>query len=300
MRGELRDRGRRRAPANRDHRHHRTVLTCRLLHGGPGLWDCLRPVARLLDDSTVVHRFDQRGCGRSGPSDDQRMDRLVADLDVLRRHWGYNRWIVIGHSFGATLALAYAWTHPDRVASLGYLGGTGLGDWRTAYRAERTHRMTARQQVRLAQLGALPRRSATEEREFRTLAWFTDHADRERAWDWADEDAAVPYPINWTANRRLAEETDSWSDDTVRRRCRQITAPVAVIHGAGDPRPVTAAAALAHALPGGRLHVLEGAGHHPWREQPDALRKILYGGPAAPRPVMVAARPRPGEHVQPW
>jgi pimeloyl-ACP methyl ester carboxylesterase len=55
-----------------------------VLHGGPGLWDYLRPAARLLDDSTVVHRFDQRGCGRSDPSDDQRMDRLVADLDNLR------------------------------------------------------------------------------------------------------------------------------------------------------------------------------------------------------------------------
>jgi proline iminopeptidase len=63
----------------------------------------------------------------------------------------------------------------------------------------------------------------------------------------------------------------------VRRRCLQIIAPVAVIHGAGDPRPVSAAAALADTLPNGRLHVLEGAGHHPWREQPDALREVLRG-----------------------
>ncbi|MER6824878.1 alpha/beta hydrolase [Streptosporangium sp. NPDC000563] len=246
-----------------------------LLHGGPGLWDHLRPVARLLDDGTVVHRFDQRGCGRSDPSDDQRMDRLIADLEALRRHWEYDRWIVIGHSFGATLGLAYAWTHPDRVASLGYLAGTGLGDWRTSYRAERDRRMTERQHGRLAELAALSERSATEEREFRTLAWFTDHADRTRAWEWAEADAGAPYSINWAANRHLSAEADSWSDETVIRGCRQITAPVAVIHGTGDPRPVTTAASLADALPHGRLHVMRGAGHHPWREQQNALRKIL-------------------------
>jgi proline iminopeptidase len=250
-------------------------LPVALLHGGPGLWDYLYPVARLLDDTTTVHRFDQRGCGRSAPSDDQRIDRLVADLEALRRHWGYDRWIVIGHSFGAMLALAYAWSHPDRVASLGYLCGTGLGDWKTAYRAERTHRMTARQRVRLAELSALSQRSVVEEREFRALAWFTDHADRKRAWDWARQDAAAPYPINWAANCRLGAEADSWPDSTVRRRCLQITAPVALIHGAGDPRPVTAVVALADALPNGRLHVLEDAGHHPWRERKDTLREVL-------------------------
>lgn len=246
-----------------------------LLHGGPGLWDYLRPVARLLDDGTVVHRFDQRGCGRSGASGDQFMDRLVSDLEALRRHWGYDQWAVIGHSFGAMLGLVHAWTHPDRVASLVYLSGTGLGDWRSTYRAARARRMTAWQRARLAELEAASRRSTAEEREFRTVAWFTDHADRGRAWEWAGEDAAAPYPINWTANRRLVAETDAWPEEAVRAKCRRITAPVAVIHGAGDPRPATAAATLADALPHGQLYVLRDAGHHPWRERPTALRRIL-------------------------
>ncbi|MFD5319260.1 alpha/beta fold hydrolase [Streptomyces sp. NPDC127098] len=125
------------------------------------------------------------------------------------------------------------------------------------------------------------RAAAEREREFRTLAWFTDHADRERAWEWAAEDAAAPHRVNWTANRRLAAETDAWPAEAVRDGCRRVTAPMAVVHGTGDPRPITAAAALADALPHGRLHALRDAGHHPWRERPTELRAVLRAALAA-------------------
>ncbi|TCN44552.1 alpha/beta hydrolase family protein [Kribbella orskensis] len=98
-----------------------------LVHGGPGLWDYLEPAAALLGDLTVVHRFDQRGCGGSDPSDEQTLQRLCDDIDELRRHWGHEQVVVIGHSFGATLALSYAAACPSRVARVGYLSGVGLG-----------------------------------------------------------------------------------------------------------------------------------------------------------------------------
>ena len=85
-----------------------------LVHGGPGLWDYLEPIARMIEDLTVVHRFDQRGCGGSDPSDEQTMRRLQDDLDELRQHWGSEQVVVIGHSFGATLALTYAAAYPER------------------------------------------------------------------------------------------------------------------------------------------------------------------------------------------
>jgi proline iminopeptidase len=73
-----------------------------------------RPVADLIDSTHVVHRYDQRGCGWSTGPDDYRLARAIADLDALRASWGRERWTVFGHSWGATLALAYAWTHPER------------------------------------------------------------------------------------------------------------------------------------------------------------------------------------------
>ena len=174
-----------------------------ILHGGPGLWDDYAVLAEMLDDLTVVHRFDQRGCGRSGPSDEQTMTRLAQDIDELRIHWGHERIVVLGHSFGAGLALTYAAPYREHVARLVYLGGVGMGDWHTPYYAELDRRMTPEQRHRRDELTGRER-TPEEETEFRVLSWFTDHVDRAMAMRWAHESAAVDLPINFVANRALA------------------------------------------------------------------------------------------------
>src|ERR671922_2421357 len=92
-----------------------------LCHGGPGGTDTLAPLARLLVDGCRVHRYEQRACGRSSGGRPFTMRRWVADLDALRRHGGHRRWVVVGHSFGAAVALAYALEHPDRTEAIVYL-----------------------------------------------------------------------------------------------------------------------------------------------------------------------------------
>jgi len=71
----------------------------------------MAPVAEMVEDLALVHRYDQRGSGRSrsdGPFD---VASFVADLEALRRHWRHDRWLVGGHSWGANLALFYALAH---------------------------------------------------------------------------------------------------------------------------------------------------------------------------------------------
>ena len=91
------------------------------LHGGPG-GGASPEMRRFFDPRrfrTVL--FDQRGCGRSAPYSDLRENTtwdLVADIEKLREHLGIEKWLVFGGSWGSTLALAYAVTHPDRVAGL--------------------------------------------------------------------------------------------------------------------------------------------------------------------------------------
>ena len=66
-------------------------------------------------------KFDQRGCGKSTPYaslDANTTWDLVADIAELREHLSIDRWQVFGGSWGSTLALAYAETHPDRVTEL--------------------------------------------------------------------------------------------------------------------------------------------------------------------------------------
>ncbi|MET8837973.1 prolyl aminopeptidase [Micromonospora sp. NPDC004540] len=91
------------------------------LHGGPG--GGLVPAARRFFDPRRYRAvlFDQRGAGRSTPFGELRANttwHLVADLETIRERLGIDSWLVFGGSWGVTLGLAYAQTHPDRVTGL--------------------------------------------------------------------------------------------------------------------------------------------------------------------------------------
>ena len=102
------------------------------LHGGPGA-GCSPKARRFFDPAHYrIVLFDQRGCGRSTPHaelEDNTTWDLVADIERLREHLGITRWQVFGGSWGSTLALAYAETHPDRVSELVLRGIFMLRRW---------------------------------------------------------------------------------------------------------------------------------------------------------------------------
>lgn len=91
------------------------------LHGGPGGGTV--PLYRQFFDPQQwrIVMFDQRGCGKSQPHaelTDNTTWHLVADIEKIRQRLGINQWVVFGGSWGSTLALAYAQTHPDRCVGL--------------------------------------------------------------------------------------------------------------------------------------------------------------------------------------
>ena len=97
-----------------------------VVHGGPGSGRSTGS-RRLFDpDAYRIVQFDQRGCGRSTPhasqpDTDLRSNttwKLIEDMEALRQHLDVDRWLVLGGSWGSTLALAYAEQHPDRVTAL--------------------------------------------------------------------------------------------------------------------------------------------------------------------------------------
>jgi proline iminopeptidase len=91
------------------------------LHGGPGA-GCSPDHRRQFDPERYdILLFDQRGCGRSTPHASLEANttwHLVDDIEKLRTMIGHEQWMVFGGSWGSTLALAYAQTHPDRVTEL--------------------------------------------------------------------------------------------------------------------------------------------------------------------------------------
>lgn len=103
-----------------------------VLHGGPGS-GCTPWHRRLFDpDAYRVVLFDQRNCGRSRPhASDHTTDlsqnttfALIEDIETLREHLGIAEWLVMGGSWGCTLALAYAERHPQRVTEMVLFGVT--------------------------------------------------------------------------------------------------------------------------------------------------------------------------------
>jgi proline iminopeptidase len=97
-----------------------------VLHGGPGA-GCTPWWRRLFDpDAYRIVLFDQRGCGHSRPHASaptvdlatNTTHHLIADIERLRRHLAIERWLVLGGSWGSTLALAYGQAHPDRVTEM--------------------------------------------------------------------------------------------------------------------------------------------------------------------------------------
>jgi proline iminopeptidase len=106
------------------------------LHGGPG--SGAQHLHRRLFDPARFHAFlfDQRGAGRSHPYlslNENTTQRLVADIEMIREHFCIDRWLVVGGSWGSTLAVAYAQAHPERVTGLAlraiFLGTRAEVEW---------------------------------------------------------------------------------------------------------------------------------------------------------------------------
>ncbi|MGD8788800.1 MAG: prolyl aminopeptidase [Burkholderiales bacterium] len=106
------------------------------LHGGPG--SQTRPEHRRYFDPRFYRAvlFDQRGCGRSTPAgciEENTTWHLVQDMEAIRLALGVDQWLLFGGSWGSALALAYAITHPRRVAGMilrgVFLASRGEVDW---------------------------------------------------------------------------------------------------------------------------------------------------------------------------
>jgi proline iminopeptidase len=250
-----------------------------LCHGGPGLSDNLLPVASMIDDLAVVHRYDQRASGRSTGDGPFSVARFVEDLEGLRRHWEHPGWIVGGHSWGGWLALMYALRHPGRVSAIVAIGTPPPPSdaWNEAYRRARDSRMTLEelaffQDIRLRRRTGAPL-SEDEDRRWAHLNWRTEFADVEAAPDF-DREPLFSFPANHDVNRALGADMDAFAaTHDLLAELGSMKSPAMFIHGDEDLRP--APTTVVEALPDARLVRIADAGHLPWLERPTEVARAL-------------------------
>ncbi|WP_370936031.1 alpha/beta fold hydrolase [Amycolatopsis sp. cg13] len=242
-------------------------------HGGPGLWDMMADVAASLSGTATVCRWDQRGCGRSQRRGPYSVSRTMADLDAVLAHFGWDRVALLGHSWGAQLALRYTLAHPERVTKLVYVSGTGIDDDSTWHADYQRNLRDALGEHRARWESLRDRdRTAEEDREYCVLQWSADFADRERALQHAEAMADPWFGVNFECNAALNVER---SPD-LRGQCEAQEVPTLIVDGTADIRPRWAVDSLEQALPMA-WRVQLPAGHLPWVEDPTGFHAAVSG-----------------------
>jgi proline-specific peptidase len=265
-----------------------------LMHGGPGAdhWTML-PFRRLADRFTLVF-YDHRCNGRSEGASVSSMtwENLTADADALRQKLGFDRWAVLGHSFGGQVALEYALRYPDSLSHLVLLDTGGDSRWSQHNAAD-----------------LLAKRGYSPEKVELVRRWFNGEFERNEmfrilmrigeayyhhpslrllardvihgAWRTKLRPEALIF-----AGRHLAR---GW---TVMDRLGEITVPTLVMAGRDDfVFPPEHQLELAAGIPNARLRIIERAGHDPHSEQPAEVMEAVsdfisadVGGPAGKAP----------------
>jgi proline iminopeptidase len=262
-----------------------------LMHGGPGgdHWTML-PFRQLSDQFAVVF-YDHRCNGRStgAPVESMTFDNLTADADALRESLGFERWAVLGHSFGGHVALEYALRYPDRLSHLVLLNTGADSRW---FR-ENAAKLVAE------------RGYGTEQAEL-VQRWF--HGDFEpkdmfrilmRLGPIYDPHMSLIAAARMMFRERrskLAPEALIFAGRTLHKgwsvvdRLGEISAPTLVIAGRDDfVYPPECQRELAEGLPNARLTLIERAGHNPHEERTAEVMAAVRAFIPAEAPVLSSA-----------
>jgi pimeloyl-ACP methyl ester carboxylesterase len=249
-----------------------------LMHGGPSAdHTTMLPFRRLADRFTLVF-YDHRCNGRSlgAPVSSMTWENLAADADALRQELGFDKWAVLGHSFGGHVALEYALRYPDSLSHLVLLDTGGDGHWARENApkvlADRGYSPEKVELVRRWFNGEF-----TPKEYFRILLrigdayshhpslWLTLGELLHGGWRWKPRPETMLF-----AGRHLLK---GW---TVMHRLGEITVPTLVMAGRDDfVFPPECQRELVAGIPDARLRIIERAGHNPHVEQPAEVMQAI-------------------------
>ena len=262
-----------------------------VLHGGPDFdHSYLLPDLDRLSDQFRLIYYDQRGRGRSAENvkpDDVTLLSDLDDLDRVRQHFGLNSVALLGHSWGAVLALEYALRHPARVSHLilmnpAPVSAVDLAAFRKIY-VEKLGADMDRQRTIVA--SAAYQAGDPEAVSSRYRIHFKPSLARAEDYERLMATMRAAFRSQGSAGivkARAVEDRlmlDTWQlagYDLV-PKISSLSIPTLVIAGDHDFFPIEVAAHISHAIPNAQLLTMKGCGHFSYLECPGEVRNALVG-----------------------
>ena len=250
-----------------------------LLSGGPGFsLDYMTPIADLLSNSFQCILLDQRGTGKSiVPTYDTNYINISAtleDIEFLRKHLGYEEWIVLGHSVGCFLASKYASEYPGSVSTIILVGTAGLNTSLWDYFGDNLWSRLLPSDKELA--------------EYWTDSIIVANDFRHARFEY--QKAIMPAYFYERKNSLLFTQKmkpEDWNidvwwfiwDDMIKIELSEVSSrfdkPVLVLHGRQDPVGELIPFVVSQTYPNSKLVFIERSGHLPWLEQPEVFTEAI-------------------------
>ena len=245
-------------------------------HGGPGMGSHANARAAFapLADTYQVVSFDARGSGRSGAAPPYTHAQWVADLDALRDHLGFERFIMTGGSYGGYIALEYTLAHPERVTHLVLRDTAASHAYEAQAKATALARAAEFPDINEADLGRIFAGEMKDDNDFRrvfaTIApLYTASHDPGRTADWLER-------ITFRAETHNAAFSQNIPKFDLTERLGEIAVPTLVIVGRHDwITPLEASQELAAGIPNAELVVFENSGHSPQQEEHERFVEVV-------------------------
>jgi proline iminopeptidase len=255
-----------------------------VLHGGPDFdHTYLLPEMDRLASSFRLIYYDQRGRGRSADHvqpEDVTLASEIDDLDRVRQFFHLDSVVLLGHSWGAVLALEYAIRNPQRVSRLIIVNPAPAS---TADRNQLLSEWMAKRPGDLKQKKAISESPAYKAGDPEAVsAYYRIHFKPAFARPKVYEQFMRRLSANFTTEgilkgraieSRLVNETWARADYDLLPKLKNLRIPTLVIYGDHDMIPAATAEHIAHSIPNARLVILTDCGHFTYMECPQSFRK---------------------------
>jgi proline iminopeptidase len=225
---------------------------------------------RLAHDRQVVF-YDQRGDGKSkllNPSAAQDMDAQVADLDAIRAKLGYQKFDLIGHSWGGLLAMGYASAHPEHIEKLILIDSAAPAWKQTLFLFGQVFPDVGAKDKEIDEkLGKIPEAAKQHLANYFSMLFYSqENHDRFLA---GITDPGQNSAVNAAVNKAVA-------DLDLNPQLPRFAFPTLVMHGRFDMNVAVLTAWKTYkAIPGAKIVIFAKSGHLPFYEEPDKFLQTL-------------------------